>query len=195
MAEYRLTTPLSEEEVRKLKIGDTVFLEGTIFGIRDANLIRIFENNVPPPVDFTGAACIHTAPNVRKVNGGYEKVCIGTTTSSRMDRFTPGLMGKYGVRAIIGKAGMMEASMEAMKKYGGCYLAIVGGAASWETEKIQAIEGVWWEDLMPEAIWKFRVKDFGPLIVAMDAEGNNMYYQIKARAREKLADIYKRLGI
>jgi L(+)-tartrate dehydratase beta subunit len=195
MAEYRLTTPLSEEDVRKLKVGDTVFLEGTIFGIRDANLIRMFEHNVPPPVDLTGAACIHTAPNVRKVNGGYEKVCIGTTTSSRMDRFTPGLMGQYGVRAIIGKAGMMEASMEAMKKYGGCYLAIVGGAASWETEKIQAIEGVWWEDLMPEAIWKFRVRDFGPLIVAMDSEGNNMYYQVKARARDKLADIYKRLGI
>lgn len=116
MAEYTLKTPLTEEDVRKLKVGDKVTLEGVIFGIRDANLIRMFDGKVPAPTDLTGAACIHTAPNVRKIGEGkYEPVCIGTTTSSRMDRFTPGLMEQYGVRAVIGKAGMMEASMEAMK--------------------------------------------------------------------------------
>ena len=195
MAEYRLAAPLSEEDVRALKVGDTVILDGIIFGIRDANLIRIFDGKVPPPVDLTGAACIHTAPNVRKVEGGYEKVCIGTTTSGRMDRFTPGLMGEYGVRAIIGKAGQYEASMKAMQRYGGVYLAIVGGAAAWETDKIEAIEEVWWEDLMPECIWKFRVKDFGPLIVAMDSHGNNLYFDIKKTAVDALPDVFERLGI
>ncbi len=195
MAEYRLAAPLSEEDVRALKVGDTVILDGIIFGIRDANLIRIFDGKVPSPVDLTGAACIHTAPNVRKVEGGYEKVCIGTTTSGRMDRFTPGLMGEYGVRAIIGKAGQYEASMEAMQRYGGVYLAIVGGAAAWETDKIEAIEEVWWEDLMPECIWKFRVKDFGPLIVAMDSHGNNLYFDIKKTAVDALPGVFERLGI
>lgn len=195
MAEYRLAAPLSEEVVRALKVGDTVILDGIIFGIRDANLIRMFDGKVPSPVDLTGAACIHTAPNVRKVDGGYEKVCIGTTTSGRMDRFTPGLMGEYGVRAIIGKAGQYEASMEAMQRYGGVYLAIVGGAAAWETDKIEAIEEVWWEDLMPECIWKFRVKDFGPLIVAMDSHGNNLYFDIKKTAVDALPGVFERLGI
>ncbi|SFH27371.1 L(+)-tartrate dehydratase beta subunit [Desulfotomaculum arcticum] len=196
MAEYTLKTPLSEEDVRKLKVGDKVTLEGIIFGIRDANLIRMFDGKVSAPTDLTGAACIHTAPNVRKVGEGkYEPVCIGTTTSSRMDRFTPGLMEQYGVRAIIGKAGMMEASMEAMKKCGGCYLAIVGGAAAWETERILEIEDVWWEDLMPEAIWKFRTKNFGPLIVAMDSHGNNLYFDVKAKAAAKLDGIYKKIGV
>ncbi|MFZ7101032.1 MAG: FumA C-terminus/TtdB family hydratase beta subunit [Peptococcaceae bacterium] len=196
MAEYYLRTPLTEEVVRKLKVGDLVTLEGTIFGIRDANLIRMFDDKVPSPVDLTGSACIHTAPNVRKnTQGKYEPVCIGTTTSSRMDRFTPGLMGQYGVRAIIGKGGMMEPSMEAMKKFGGCYLAIVGGAAAWETERISEIEDLWWEDLMPEAIWKFKTKDFGPLIVAMDSYGNNLYFDVKAKAKSLLPEIYQKLGI
>lgn len=195
MAEYTLTTPLTEDDVRKLKVGDKVTLNGTIFGIRDANLIRMFDGKVPAPTDLTGAACIHTAPNVRKIGEGkYEPVCIGTTTSSRMDRFTPGLMEQYGVRAIIGKAGMMEASMEAMQKHGGCYLAIVGGAAAWETERILEIEDVWWEDLMPEAIWKFKTKNFGPLIVAMDAHGNNIYFDVKKKAADKLNSIYEKIG-
>ncbi|MEM0143960.1 MAG: FumA C-terminus/TtdB family hydratase beta subunit [Candidatus Micrarchaeaceae archaeon] len=195
MTEYRLQTPLSEEDVRKLKIGDEVTLDGIIFGIRDANLIRMFDKNVPPPVDLNGSACIHTAPSVRKVEGGYEKISVGTTTSMRMDRFTPGLMGQYGVRAIIGKAGMKEPSMEAMKKFGGVYLAIVGGAAAWETDKIESIEGAFWEDLMPEAIWKFRVKGLGPLIVAMDSYGNNLYLDVKKKAIESLPKILEKLGI
>jgi L(+)-tartrate dehydratase beta subunit len=195
MAEYRLTPPLSEADVRQLRVGDLVTLEGHIFGLRDATLIKMFDRGVPPPVNLNGAVCLHTAPNVRKVNGGYEKVCIGTTTSSRMDRFTPGLMGQYGVRAIIGKGGMKEASLEAMRKYGGCYLAIVGGAAAWETERIAVIEGVWWEDLMPECLWKFRVVEFGPLIVAMDSHGQSLYAAVQERARENLARVLDRLNI
>jgi len=186
MAEYSLKTPLSEEDVRKLKVGDKVTLEGVVFGIRDANLIRMFDGKIPSPVDLNGAACIHTAPNVRKVGEGkYEPVCI---------RFTPGLMEQYGVRAVIGKAGMMEASMEAMKRHGGCYLAIVGGAAAWETERILEIEDVWWEDLMPEAIWKFQTKNFGPLIVAMDSHGGNLYFDVKAEAVSRLPEIFKKIG-
>ena len=103
MSDYNLTTPLSESDVRKLAVGDSVTLNGTIFGVRDATLIRIVDQKVAPPVDWHGAALLHTAPNVRKVNGKYQPVSVGTTTSMRMDRFTEGLLRDYGVRAILGK--------------------------------------------------------------------------------------------
>ncbi len=195
MATYHLTTPLTEEAVRKLKVRDQVFLNGTIFGIRDLNLIHIFDKKNEPPVSLKGAACIHTAPSLKKVGNRWEKVCVGTTTSGRMDRFTPGLMGKYGVRAIIGKGGQYQASLEAMKKFGGVYLAIVGGAAAVETNQIVEVEKVYWEELHPEALYQFKVKDFGPLIVAMDSHGSHLYFEVKAEAEKRLPGIYQKLGI
>ncbi len=195
MATFNLTTPLTEEAVRKLHVRDTVILNGTIFGIRDLTQIRIFDQKMDPPVSLKGAACIHTAPSLKKVGNRWEKVCVGTTTSGRMDRFTPGLMEKYGVRAIIGKGGQYRASLDAMQKFGGVYLAIVGGAAALETQQIEEVENVYWEDIHPEALYQFRVKDFGPLTVAMDSHGNNLYAEIRAEAEKRLPEIYKRLGI
>ena len=119
MAEYRLTTPLNEAAVRQLRVGDRVTLDGIIFGIRDATHIRIFQQKWPPPVDLTGAVLLHTAPNVKKVGDKYVPVCIGTTTSTRMERFTGGLIHDYGVRAIIGKGGLYEGGTQALKEFGG----------------------------------------------------------------------------
>lgn len=195
MAHYNLTAPLSEDDVRQLKVRDTVTVNGTIFGIRDATQIRLFDQKQEPPVDLRGAICLHTAPSLRKVGDKWEKVCIGTTTSTRMERFTPPLIEKYGVRAIVGKAGLLEGSLEAMKRFGACYLAIVGGAAALETTQIEAVEKVYWEDLHPEAIYQFRVRDFGPLIVAMDSHSSHIYFDVKKIATEKLPEIYKKLGI
>jgi L(+)-tartrate dehydratase beta subunit len=103
-----------------------------------------------------------------------------------MDRFVPGLLEQYGVRAIIGKGGLFQDSIDAMARVGGAYLAIVGGAAALETLQIEAIEDVWWEDLMPECLWRFRVKAFGPLIVAIDAHGNSLYRRVQDRAAERI---------
>jgi L(+)-tartrate dehydratase beta subunit len=187
MAEITLQTPLTEDVVRKLKLEDTVYVNGHVYGIRDATQIRIFDEGVPPPTDLTGAVCIHTAPGVKKLpNGKYEKVCIGTTTSTRMNRFYPGLINQYGVRAMVGKGGFLQDTVDAMKEYGGVYLAIVGGAAALETMQIEEIEEVWWEDLMPECLWKFRVKNFGPLIVAIDAHGNSLYKKVQEQAAANL---------
>lgn len=187
MAEITLQTPLTEAVVRELRLEDTVYINGHVFGLRDATQIRIFDEDVPPPADLTGAVCLHTAPGVRKLpDGRYEKVCIGTTTSTRMNRFYPGLIQQYGVRAMIGKGGFLPDTIEAMREHGGVYLAIVGGAAALETMQIEEIEEVWWEDLMPECLWKFRVKDFGPLIVAIDAHGNSLYADVKAQAAERI---------
>jgi L(+)-tartrate dehydratase beta subunit len=195
MAHYRLNTPLSEENVRQLKVRDTVTVDGHIFGIRDATQIRLFDQNQEPPVNFEGAICLHTAPSLKKAGNKWEKICVGTTTSTRMERFTPPLIERYGVRAVVGKGGLLEGSLEAMKKFGACYLAIVGGAAAVETMQIEEVEAVYWEDLHPEAIYKFRVKDFGPLIVAMDSHGNHLYFEVKKQAVHKLPGLYRKLGI
>ena len=188
MAPHKLRTPLGEADIRKLQLEDTVSIDGIIFGIRDATQIRIFDEGIAPPADLTGSVCLHTAPGVRKrADGSYEKLSIGTTTSTRMDRFAPGLIETYGVRAIIGKAGLLEGSVQAMQRTGAAYFAIVGGAAALETMQIEEIEEVWWEDLMPECLWKFRVKDFGPLTVAIDSHGNSLYKRIQERAAARIA--------
>ena len=194
MAHHSLTSPFSEADIRGLTIRDTVTINGHIFGIRDATQIRMFDEKQPPPVELKDAACIHTAPSLKKEGNRWQKISIGTTTSTRMERFTPLLIQQYGVRIIIGKAGLLEGSLEAMKRFGACYLAIVGGAAALETTQIEEVEAVYWEDLHPEAIYKLRVKDFGPLIVAMDAHGNHLYFDVKRRAMEKLPELYRQIG-
>lgn len=187
MAEYVLEPPLTEADIRKLQLEDSVLINGTIFGIRDATQIRIFDEGIEPPVDLTGAVCLHTAPGVKKLpDGRYEKLSIGTTTSTRMDRFVPALLGRYRVRAIVGKGGLLKGSVEAMERLGGAYLAIVGGAAAIETMQIEGIEDVWWEDLMPECLWKFRVRSFGPLVVAIDAHGHSLYRNVEEIAADRI---------
>jgi L(+)-tartrate dehydratase beta subunit len=131
---------------------------------------------------------------VRKLGPGkYEKVCIGTTTSARMNRFTRGLLQDYGVRAIIGKGGLLADSIPVLQEFGGVYFAITGGAAALETTQIEEIEDVEFEELLPECLWKFRVRDFGPLVVAIDSHGHSLYEDVKSKARERLAELVARL--
>jgi len=196
--DYRLRTPLAEEDVRQLRAGDAVTLDGVVWGVRDATLMRIFDHGQAPPVDLRGAVLLHVAPNVRPsaaAPSGYEPMTVGTTTSMRMDRFTRGLLRDYGVRAIIGKGGLSDDSSAAFVECCGAYFAIVGGAASVETEQVEAIERVYWEDLMPECLWQFRVRAFGPLTVAMDAHGASLYREVARTAQERLAQIYTKLGL
>jgi L(+)-tartrate dehydratase beta subunit len=195
MAEYHLNSPFSEQDIRQLRAGDIVCFDGLLFGIRDLTQIYMFDQGHEPPVSLAGAPCIHTAPSLRKVGDRWEKICVGTTTSTRMERFTPDLIGNYGVRAIIGKGGLYQASLEAMQKHGAVYLAIVGGAAALETQQIEAVEAVYWEHLHPEALYQFRVKNFGPLTVAMDSHGRNLYEEVKAEALRRLPEIYRKLGV
>jgi L(+)-tartrate dehydratase beta subunit len=190
----RLTFPASEEAIRDLRAGDEVLVDGHIIGIRDRTQIRIFDQGVEPPLDLNGAFLLHTAPNVRKVGEGkYEKMCIGTTTSARMVRFTEPLGRDYGVRAICGKGGLPDEAIEPMQRLGMVYFAIVGGAAALETTQIEEIEEVYWEELMPECLWKFRVKDFGPLTVGIDAHGNSLFHDVQEHAQDKLKELFARL--
>lgn len=195
MANYHLNTPFSEGDMRKLRVGDIVHFDGTLFGIRDLTQIYIFDQGHEPPVSLEGMPCIHTAPSLKKVGDKWEPICVGTTTSTRMDRFSPGLIEKYGVKAIIGKSGLYQQSLEAMQRAGAVYLAIVGGAASLETQQIVRVKDVHWEHLHPEALYEFEVKDFGPLTVAMDSHGNHLYEDVRAEGQRRMPEIYKKLGV
>ncbi len=194
MADRKITFPADEETIRSLRAGDSVHVDGHIIGIRDRTQIRIFDQGVEPPMDFSGAFLLHTAPGVRKIGPGkYAPVSIGTTTSARMVRFTEPLGRDYGVRAICGKGGLPDEAIEPMKRYGMVYFAIVGGAAALETTQIEEIEEVAWEELMPECLWKFRVKDFGPLTVGIDAHGTSLFHDVQEAAKKRLEDLYARL--
>lgn len=201
MAHHELTTPVTEAQVRALRVNDTVTLQQTLYGIRDATQIHMFDRGRSTRFDLNGHAVIHTAPNVRKVTpdatypAGYQPICIGTTTSDRMERFTRPLMTQNGVRLIVGKGGLREDSSQAFRDIGGAYLAIVGGTAALETTWITQIEDVDMDDLNPESLWKFRIHNFGPLLVAMDSHGGSLYSVVKNDAQARRAEVLASLGV
>ena len=201
MAHYELTMPVTEQQVRQLRVNDTVTLQQTLFGIRDATQIHMFDRGRTAKFDLRGHAVIHTAPNVRKVPAspehpaGYAPVCIGTTTSDRMERFTRPLMTDYGVRFIVGKGGMREGSQVAFQELGGAYLAIIGGTAALETTWIEQIEDVDLDDLNPESLWRFKIRNFGPLLVGMDSHGGSLYDNVRAHSAAQRGRVLSQLGI
>ena len=198
---YELTPPFSEADVRKLRVNDTVTLQSTLYGIRDATQIHMFDRGRRTRFDLRGHAVIHTAPNVARVDKsasnpvGYSPVCVGTTTSDRMERFTRPLMAQCGVRIVIGKGGLRDDSLAAFRELGGVYLAIVGGTAALETTWVTRIEDVDLDDLNPESLWKFSIRDFGPLLVAMDSHGASLYDGVRSDAAARRAGVLARLGV
>jgi len=201
MAHYDFTMPIGETQARALRVNDTVTLNGTLYGIRDATQIHMFDRGRKTRFDLAGHAVIHTAPNVKKVEKsaadptGYAPICVGTTTSDRMERFTRPLLQQYGVRLVIGKGGLRIDSLNAFKDIGGAYLAIIGGTAALETTWVEAIEDVDLDDLNPESLWKFRVRGFGPLVVAMDSAGGSLYREVDDHARARREAALRKLGV
>ena len=201
MAHHELATPVTEQQARSLRVNDTVTLHKTLFGLRDATLIHLFDRGRTTRFDMHGHAVIHTAPNVKQVPpsaehpAGYAPLCVGTTTSARMERFTRDLMVAYGVRLIIGKGGMGDKSLAAFSELGGAYLAIVGGAAALETTWIERIDDVDLDDLNPESLWRFAIRDFGPLLVAMDSHNASLYDAVANDAQARRADVLRSLGV
>ena len=201
MAHYEFEMPVTAQQVRALQVNDTVTLQRTLYGIRDATLIHMFDRGRTTRFDLDGHAVIHTAPNVEKVApsvacpAGYRPICVGTTTSDRMERFTRPLMERNGVRIVIGKGGLRDGSAKAFSELGGAYLAIIGGTAALETTWIEQIEEVDLDDLNPESLWKFRIRNFGPLLVAMDSHGNSLYSDVNAQALSRRAKVLAGLGV
>lgn len=177
----KLKTPLSKDDTKKLKTGDIVYISGTIYTARDRAHQRILEEG--SPVNLKGAVIFHAGPIIKTLSSNenieYKMVAVGPTTSTRMNPYQPDVL-KLGISAIIGKGGMDEETADALVKNGAVYLAAVGGCAALYVKSIIEVKGVNWIDLgVPEAVWELEVKDFGPLIVAMDSNGNNLYEEVK----------------
>lgn len=185
----RLFTPLEEEEIKELQVGDIVYLSGEVYTARDKAHNRIIEYKTRGkeiPIE-KGAVLYHCGPLMRKSNEKWEIIAAGPTTSSRMEATTPQLIEMLRIQGIIGKGGMSISTREAMQKYGCVYFAITGGAAVLAATRIKAIKAVYWADLgMAEAVWQFLVEDFGPLVVGIDANGNSLYEEINEEAKRKV---------
>ncbi|MFH1789107.1 MAG: FumA C-terminus/TtdB family hydratase beta subunit [Candidatus Altiarchaeota archaeon] len=177
--EKRLRTPLSSKDVKSLNVGDIVYLSGSVYTARDKAHKRIqsfMRGGKKLPFELEGAVVYHCGPLVRKDGGSWRIVSAGPTTSARMDELAPEIIEAYGIKAVIGKGGMDENVLASLKKTCCVYLAYTGGAGALAASRITGVEDVFWIELStPEAVWKLRVEDFGPLVVAMDAWGGSLY--------------------
>ena len=195
----KLKTPLKEEDVRALKAGETVYMDGVVYTGRDEvhiHALECHEKGKPTPVDFKGAALYHCGPIMKKDGEKWVAVAAGPTTSSRMNSLEPQFIEKFRPGAIIGKGGMSQPTVDAMKKFGCVYLAFTGGAAVLAAKGIKSVSGVEWFELgMPEAIWILNCEDFGPLTVAIDAHGNSLFADVAVKIKENEKKARTKLGL
>jgi len=199
MGTYKLTTPITEEDVRKLRVNDVVYITGTIVTARDQahkRALQLHQEGKQLPISLDGLAVFHCGPIVRKEGDKWIIVAAGPTTSTRMDIFEDEFIKNFKARVIIGKGGMGKRTTDAMQKYGGVYGAFTGGAAVLAAKAIKNVKAVEWFDLgMPEALWILEAQEFGPLTVAIDSHGNNLFEEVRRKAEENRAAIYRKLGI
>jgi fumarate hydratase class I len=185
--EVVLRSPLSDEQVRSLKVGDVVLISGPVFTGRDAVHAYLMKHD--PPVDLNGAVLYHCGPVVAKDGGGWRVTAAGPTTSIREEPYQADIIGRYGVRAVVGKGGMGAKTLAALERHGAVYLNAIGGAAQFYARTIERVEGV---SLMefgtPEAMWHLAVKDF-PAIVTMDAHGNSLHKDVEQASAKELAHL------
>ena len=199
MAVYKLRTPISEEETRKLKVNDVLYVSGTMVTARDqahSRALEHFKQGKPLPINLEGLAVFHCGPIVKKKEDRWTIVAAGPTTSTRMDIFEDEFIRNFKARVIVGKGGMGKRTTEAMAKYGAVYGAFTGGAAILAAKAIRNVRTVEWLDLgMPEAMWILEVEEFGPLTVAIDSHGNNLFMEVQKKVEENKQRIYQKLGI
>jgi len=196
VAEYRLRIPLSESDVRRLRVGDIVYLTGVIYTARDAAHRRIVEylkESKQLPFDLGGGVIYHCGPVVAKRDDQWIVLAGGPTTSTRMELYEYEVIEKLGVRMVIGKGGMGKRTAEACAKYGAVYATYTGGAGVLAAQSIKRVLDVYWLDLgIPEAVWVFEVEDFGPLVVAIDSTGRNLIEEVVEASTRKKEELLKR---
>lgn len=199
----KLTVPIPEQDVRALKVGDQVLVNGVIFTARDAAHKYMMENFIKGECPASeretydvlkeglkGSVIYHCGPVVKKGDDGrYEFVAAGPTTSIREEPYQADVIGHFGVRAVIGKGGMRDKTLAGCKEHGAVYLHAVGGAATLIAECCKEVLDVYKLDFgVPEAFWKIRVEDF-PCVVTMDAHGGSLHAKVKAESEAKLQQI------
>ena len=199
MAVFKLKTPISEEDVRKLKVNDVLYVSGTIVAARDAahkKALELVKQRKPLPVNLEGLVVFHCGPIMKKEGDKWVAVAAGPTTSARMEQFEDEFIKNFKVRVVVGKGGMGKRTTDAMQKYGAVYGAFTGGAGVLAAKCVKTVKTVeWLQDLgMPEALWGLEVEDFGPLTIAIDSHGNNLYEEVSKKADESRKKIYEKLG-
>lgn len=190
-----LTTPIKDEDLADLKIGDIVYLTGRLVTCRDVAHRRLIDQGRELPVDLKGGAIFHAGPIVKKNEAGeFEMVSIGPTTSMRMEKFEKRFIKETGVKLVIGKGGMGPETAEGCAEHKAVHAVFPGGCAVLAATQVEKIEGAEWQDLgMPETMWINKVNEFGPLIISIDTKGNNLFEQNKARFNEKKGPILDRI--
>ena len=195
-----LITPISEEDLKDIKIGDIVYLTGSLTTCRDVAHRRLVEGHRELPVDVRNNAIFHAGPIIRPLeNDKFEMVSVGPTTSMRMEKFEKEFVEQTGVKVIIGKGGMGPNTEYACKNFKAIHCVFPAGNAEVAATEVEEIVKAEWRDLgMPETLWNCRVKEFGPLIVSIDAQGNNLFEKNKVIFNERkdkaLEDIYKEVS-
>lgn len=193
MSKKILTTPIKDEDLKDIKIGDIIYLTGTLVTCRDVAHRRLIEEKIPLPVDLKGKAIFHAGPIVRDHgNEKYEIISIGPTTSMRMEKFEKEFIEETGVKLIVGKGGMGKNTEEGCKNHKALHLVYPAGNAVYAATKVEQIKEVHWKDLgMPESLWVCEVNEFGPLIVSIDTEGNNIFEENKIEFNKKKEEQYE----
>src|SRR3954463_7002888 len=185
--EVSLRTPLSEEQVRSLKVGDVVLVSGRAYTGRDAVHHHLMQHE--PPVDLHGAVLYHCGPVVKKEGDRWTVTAAGPTTSIREEPYQADVIQRYGVRAVVGKGGMGPRTLAALKESGAVYLNAIGGAAQFYARTIKAVDGVSLLEFgTPEAMWHLTLEDF-PAIVTMDSHGNSLHKDVEQESAKELAGI------
>ncbi|MDF2615574.1 MAG: ttdB [Sedimentibacter sp.] len=181
MSKKVLTTPIKSEDLMGIKTGDIIYLTGHIVTCRDVAHRRLIEEKRKLPVDLEGGAILHAGPIVRPAGDDkFEMVSVGPTTSMRMEKFEYDFIKETGVKLVVGKGGMGDGTAKACKEFKALHLVYPAGCAVLAATQVEEIERAEWRDLgMPETLWVCRVKEYGPLIVSIDAEGNNLFEENK----------------
>ncbi len=199
MAEYELSVPLREEEIRRLRAKDAVYVTGEVLTVRDMayeRILKALDSHEALPFSLQGKAIWHAGPITKQEGGKWKPVSVGSTTSSRFTGPASRLIEKMGVKMVIGKGFMGPQALEAFKEYGAVYAHTTGGTAAYYASQIPEIQAVHWLDLgMPAAVWVLKVKRLGPLIVAMDSHGKNIFDELQSRVDDSLKRIFKDLKI
>ena len=193
LTEYRLTTPLDDETISKLGVGDIVYLSGTVFTARDEAHMELLKDGEPDGLDMRGLALYHCGPVMKKEGDRWMVTAAGPTTSSRMETLEPDFLAKFPVKMIIGKGGMGPLTLAALKEHNVVYTSFTGGAGALAAKGLGEVKTVYYLDElgMPEAVWVFEAKEYGPMVVSMDAHGNSLYDEVNAKAKENLERILK----